>query len=193
MTRDFASKSKPAAKRTLAPSHRRGGGQSSPSWVWFFAGLMSGIFLSALSWLVLQQPDVIALAQSKIPAITADYSDQESAGPRFDFYTLLPEQRVDVELDPANTTQTRTVQSSDQFLLQAGSFKQPDDADRRRAQLILLGLDAHVEDTTGDNGRWHRVYIGPFESRSRLAKARGLTAQHGIDTLLLRRPRPDQG
>jgi hypothetical protein len=191
VTRDFASKRKPAAKRTPARSTR--GGQSPPPWFWFFAGLVSGIFLSIFSWLILQEPDVIALAQSKIPTLTADSSDPESTGPRFDFYTLLPEQRVDVEIDPAKIAQARATGSGDQYLLQAGSFKQADDADRRRAELLLLGLDAHVEDTTGDNGRWHRVYIGPFESRSRLAKARSLTAQHGIDTLLLRRPRPDQG
>ena len=192
MTRDFASNvRKPAGKRKPAPGTR--GKQSSPPWVWFFTGLLCGVFLSALSWLALQQPDVIALAQSNVPAVAVDPADPESTGPRFDFYTLLPKQRVDVELDPASIAQARASQKNDQFLLQAGSFKQADDADRRRAELLLLGLDAHVEDTTGDNGRWHRVYIGPFESRSRLARARSLTAQQGIDTLLLRRPSPDQG
>jgi hypothetical protein len=191
LTKDFASKRKPATKRT--PTLSRHAGPSSPPWVWFSAGLMSGIFLSALSWLALQQPDVIAIAQSKIPVLTGELGGQESTGPRFDFYTLLPEQRVDVDIEPANITEAEAARRNDQYLLQAGSFMQADDADRRRAELILLGLEAHVEDTTGDNGRWHRVYIGPFESRSRLAKARSMTAQRGIDTLLLRRPRPDQG
>jgi hypothetical protein len=191
VTRDFASKRQPAAKRT--PVRKTRGGESPPPWVWFFAGLVSGVVLSVLSWLALQQPEVIAVAESTISAITIDSADSGSTGPRFDFYTLLPEQRIDVEIGPANIAAARAAESSDQFLLQAGSFKQADDADRRRAELILLGLDAHVEDTTGDNGRWHRVYIGPFESRSRLAKARSVTAQRGIDTLLLRRPRPDQG
>ena len=45
-----------------------------------------------------------------------------------------------------------------------------------------------MEETVGDNGRWFRVYLGPFESRSRLAKARSMTAQQGIDTLLLKKP-----
>jgi len=191
VNRDFASERKPATRRIPARSTR--GGQSPSPWVWFFAGLMSGILVSVFSWLALRQPDVIALASSKISAVITDSSDPESAGPRFDFYTLLPKQRIDVEIDPATITQPGAARASDQFLLQAGSFKQAEDADRRRAELILLGLDAHVEDTTGDNGRWHRVYIGPFESRSRLARARSLTAQHGIDTLLLRRPRPGQG
>ena len=45
-----------------------------------------------------------------------------------------------------------------------------------------------MEEASGDNGRWFRVYLGPFESHSKMARARGLTAQQGIDTLLLKRP-----
>jgi cell division protein FtsN len=44
-----------------------------------------------------------------------------------------------------------------------------------------------VEETTSDNGRWFRVYLGPFSSHSAMSKARGLTAAQDIDTLLLRR------
>jgi cell division protein FtsN len=101
---------------------------------------------------------------------------------------LLPEQKVEVEVDPASIDAARNSPSSDQFLLQAGSFQLAEDADRRRGELVLLGLDSHVQKTSVDNGRWYRVYIGPFESRSKLAKARSVTAQQGIDTLLLKRP-----
>ena len=73
------------------------------------------------------------------------------------------------------------------FLLQAGSFRQREDADRRRAELLLLGLEPRVEETTSDNGRWFRVYLGPFSSHAAMSKARGLTAAQDIDTLLLRR------
>ena len=73
------------------------------------------------------------------------------------------------------------------FLLQAGSFRQREDADRRRAELLLLGLEPRVEETTSDNGRWFRVYLGPFNSHAAMSKARGLTAAQDIDTLLLRR------
>ena len=54
----------------------------------------------------------------------------------------------------------------------------------------MTGLDARVEETQGDNGRWFRVYIGPFDSRNGVSRARALTAQQGIDTLLMKRPRP---
>jgi cell division protein FtsN len=110
--------------------------------------------------------------------------------PRFDFYTLLPEQRIEVDVDPAEVTKKRPSTPSETYLLQAGSFKQKDDADRRRAELLLLGLTPNIEETNGDNGHWFRVYLGPFASHSAMAKARGLTAAQNIDTLLLKRGTP---
>ena len=77
--------------------------------------------------------------------------------------------------------------SGDVYVLQAGSFRAIGDADRRRGELALLGLESSIEQMNTDTGSWHRVYIGPFDSRSAMAKARALTAQSDIDTLLLKR------
>ena len=112
--------------------------------------------------------------------------------PRFDFYTLLPEQTIEVEVAPQEVDKPRATvsQSSERYLLQAGSFRQQEDAERRRAELLLLGLEPRVEEASGDNGRWYRVYLGPFDSRSKMAKARSLTANQDIDTLLLKRGAP---
>ena len=74
--------------------------------------------------------------------------------------------------------------------MQVGSFRQQADADRRRGELALLGLEATVEPGDGDNGRCYRVYLGPFESGSKMARARSLTAQADMDTLLLKRESP---
>jgi len=47
-----------------------------------------------------------------------------------------------------------------------------------------------VEASENDNGQWYRVYLGPFASRSEMARARTLTAQADMDTLLLKRETP---
>jgi cell division protein FtsN len=75
-------------------------------------------------------------------------------------------------------------------MLQAGSFRQKDDAERRRAELLLLGLEPKIEETSSDNGRWFRVFLGPFESQESMSRARGLTANQDIDTLVLKRSGP---
>ena len=97
---------------------------------------------------------------------------QVTVGPRFDFYTVLPNQELDLnpDIEPADLQSGNT--SSAQYLLQVGSFRQQADADRRRCELALLGLEATEEPGTGDNGRWNRVYLGPIESRSEMARAR---------------------
>jgi len=114
----------------------------------------------------------------------------EPPKPRFDFYTLLPEQTIDLDVapnEPVVAADNSPPPLSGFYLLQAGSFKQREDADRRRAQLLLLGLEPKIEETNGNNGRWYRVYLGPFASRAKLNKARSLTAAQNIDTLLLKR------
>nr|WP_246386788.1 SPOR domain-containing protein [Litorivivens lipolytica] len=71
--------------------------------------------------------------------------------------------------------------------MQAGSFKTNADADRRRAELLLLGLEAKIEAVEANGDTWHRVYVGPFTSRSKLSKARTTLISEGIETLLLKR------
>jgi cell division protein FtsN len=114
--------------------------------------------------------------------------------PRFDFYTLLPNQTLDEEkqpdaVEPATDISKPPAASSapEPYLLQAGAFRQRDDAERRRAELVLLGLTPKLEEISNSNGRWFRVYVGPFDSHESMNKARGLMAGQNIDTVLLKR------
>ena len=76
--------------------------------------------------------------------------------------------------------------SDERYILQAGSFRQGADADRRRAQILLLGLDAKVESVEANGDRWHRVYVGPFQSHNTLTDARSKLINESIDTLVIR-------
>ena len=57
-----------------------------------------------------------------------------TVGPRFDFYTVLPNQELDLnpDIEPADLQSGNT--NSAQYLLQVGSFRQQADADRRRGE-----------------------------------------------------------
>ncbi|MFT5709357.1 MAG: cell division protein FtsN [Halioglobus sp.] len=154
-------------------------------WQLYVAGLLSGVFLSFLLYLGSLPPAgdgvMLPMPQAQAPA------KSEPPKPRFDFYTLLPERSVERTAAPADTATPQSAKPAEFYLLQAGSFKQREDAGRRRAELLLLGLEPNIEETNGDNGRWYRVYLGPFQSRAKLNKARSLTAAQNIDTLLLKR------
>ena len=189
MSRDYAKKSGTARKKTPARKKpaARGKNNTTPArsgWRWYFAGLASGIFLSFLLYLG-TLPD--AAGPEPGPG-QAKAEPETPPKPRFDFYTMLPEQEIEVD-EPAQqpSRNATTAEPEAYYLLQAGSFRQREDADRRRAELLLLGLEPSVEEAQGENGRWFRVYLGPFESRSTMSRARSLTAAQNIDTLLLKR------
>lgn len=160
--------------------------QGSGGWRWYGAGVLTGVFLSFLLYLGTLPPGDAAI-QGTEQAQVATETDAPPK-PRFDFYTMLSEQTQEEEAPRAETARpTANTAPSEYYLLQTGSFRQREDADRRRAELLLLGLEPSIEESTGENGRWFRVYLGPFQTRSGMSKARSLTAGQNIDTLLLKR------
>ncbi|NWL80784.1 cell division protein [Pseudomonas taiwanensis] len=74
---------------------------------------------------------------------------------------------------------------TNQFFLQAGSFRKRDDADRVRAQIILLGQNVQVESGTVREETWYRVLVGPYANREQLASAQKQLAGSGFSNLLL--------
>ncbi|MCY1422399.1 cell division protein FtsN [compost metagenome] len=72
-----------------------------------------------------------------------------------------------------------------QFFLQAGSFRKQTDADKVRAQIILLGQAVQVESGTVRDETWFRVLVGPFSNREQLTTAQKQLAGSGFSNLLL--------
>ncbi|WP_312570552.1 SPOR domain-containing protein [Stutzerimonas balearica] len=72
-----------------------------------------------------------------------------------------------------------------QFFLQAGSFRKQVEADKVRAQIILLGQDVRVERVTVREEPWFRVLVGPFSTREQLNLAQKTLAGSGYKNLLL--------
>ncbi|MEG5265280.1 SPOR domain-containing protein [Pseudomonas sp. JDS28PS106] len=71
------------------------------------------------------------------------------------------------------------------FVLQAGSFRKQADADKVRAQIIMLGQSANVESGTVKDETWYRVMVGPFSNREQLTTAQKQLAAGGFNNLLL--------
>ena len=195
MSQDFAKRKKKtgarkSAAKTSTVQRDHGGNQSRGKGLrMYFAGVLTGVFFSFIGYLT-------TLSDPVTPGQDVDIKPQmpaEAPKPRFDFYTLLPEQTLEMdveeELEPAADIRKPPATAAQQqlFLLQAGSFRQREDAERRRAELLLLGLEPTIEESRSDTGRWFRVYLGPFESQKSMSRARGLTANQNIDTLVLKR------
>jgi cell division protein FtsN len=74
-----------------------------------------------------------------------------------------------------------------QYVLQAGSFRQSQDAETLRARIALLGVEATIQPVTLNQGeRWHRVRIGPLSTLDELNRVRRRLDENGIGVLLVR-------
>ncbi len=128
----------------------------------------------------------------------------------FEFYTMLPKQEVVAPLPgnkttvatpppaptgntaspvtkPAAPVATSPATSAGRYLLQAGSFRTRNEADQRRASLLLSGLSVNVQDVKLSNGEiWYRVMVGPFSDEPAMLKARQQLAAMKVETLPLR-------
>ena len=186
MARDAAKKRSTGATRASSAKPAR----SSRPWSWFFSGIGCGVVLSVTAYFVLFAPAANQPQQNASIKPKPTAPAKPSTETQFDFYTLLPEREVVVPKGTPPASEN-SAQESVRYLLQAGSFRRSEDADRLRAKLLLLGLEATTQPVTSSGSTWHRVLVGPFESRSNMSAARATLIHEGIDTLLLKRSAAD--
>ncbi len=124
---------------------------------------------------------------AKTPS-TAPSKNQKQDEKRFEFYEMLEKSEVETSQVDAYKSTPKDPKSQSKYLLQAGSFKLKADAEKMRAQLILLGLpNVHTNTSKNKDGTlWFRVRVGPFESRSHQAKAYDKLVQQNIQPLRIK-------
>lgn len=87
----------------------------------------------------------------------------------------------------AATPPAKPAASSSRYALQAGSFATRAEADRRRGELLLSGLDVNVQQATTDKGDTRfRVMVGPFGNEAAMQKARQQLGGMKVDTMPVR-------
>jgi len=72
------------------------------------------------------------------------------------------------------------------YYLQAGAFREMDDAESTRGKLALLGFEAAVSEKASDAGTLYRVRIGPFAQAESMNKARSKLLDSGIDVAIVK-------
>ncbi len=168
----------------------------------FLTGLSLGLFVAFFVYLQGQKPAGESLLPQKQAAqqdTSAKKQSEEKASsgirPRFDFYTILPESEVKVpewEPDsdgetPAQNSGTPEAAHPASYILQVGSFQKYEDADRVKARLALLGIQAEIQRVV-INGQnvWFRVRVGPLKAGKALKQTQSLLSENGMDSLLLK-------
>jgi len=87
---------------------------------------------------------------------------------------------------PSASASTAATSGSGNYLLQLGSFRGTEDAERLKAQLALQGIQTHIQTVTIDNGQtYHRVRTARIDK----AEAQSLSAKlerEGQDSIMIR-------
>jgi len=114
---------------------------------------------------------------------------EEKEEKRFTFYDILPNFEVvtpDEEPITAADTVPKAVVEPGVYVLQAGSFSTHNDADRRRAELALHGIESHIQRVKVNDRNYHRVYIGPTDDLDELNMLRSRLRAAKIDVFRIR-------
>ena len=186
-----ASARKKGASRNSRPAARKG----APGWLWLALGLAMGLFVAFL-WHLSELRDEArakrpATALSTGPATgspptgapTPPPGQPVAEEPRFEFYTLLPNQEVMPGSKPA-PAQPAAKSAGRAYLLQAGSFKSEAEADKRRAAILMLGMPVKVVKVPVKPGEaWYRVVVGPFAGQDAATTARASLKASGLNSL----------
>jgi cell division protein FtsN len=200
MTRDYRKGAPPRPRRR---EERRG-----TCAFWFLFGGVLGAFGVGLAWMMHEPPPEAAIAEAPAQQPTG----QPAPKPKFDFYSLLPEEEVVVPAEtpaepialppvapeqpapppaqpPAAATPpapTPAPSAGGNYLVQVGSFRKSSDAERLKAELAMLGIQTSIQTVTIDSGQtYHRVRTGAYDKAGANAVQARLK-QNGHDSMMMR-------
>ena len=189
------------AQRKRRRSTRARKKQEYPGWLWMLFGLSLGLSVAFAIYVKDQELPESTPQASAQPASMQDALDNNSevaanddvaAAPtenRFTFYDMLPNFEVIIpEQEPnvAADVEPKAVVEPGLYVLQAGSFSTYADADRRRAELGLHGIESKIQRVTIDDKTYHRVRIGPTDNLDELNILRSRLRAANIDVLRIR-------
>lgn len=199
---------KPAGNKSASP--KTGGNRMLTG---LLVGMVIGVALAAgLTWYVVKSPSPFAqknqldnklpsVAEKPLPGVgaaptnpqTTTDSASVNGKPRFEFYKVLTDKQ-----DKGLVSQTKSqdkpkaadggsVAAEIAQILQVGSFSNVDDAEKQKAKLAILGVEANIQTAAiPDKGVWYRVRLGPYKNVAELNKVRVFLKQNGVDSTPMR-------
>ena len=171
--------------------HAPGGVAGFNGWIGFGIGLAAGLAVALAVHLyhlrdqaaanvpqpTAEAPPASATAPTEVPPPSPTESKQD-----FTFYDDLPRQEVEVPATVAGRTPARgSALPKGDVTLQAGSFKQTEEAEKLQARLAQYGIDSKIQRFSLDDETWFRVRIGPIATVEQLDSIRARLAEAEID------------
>ncbi|MRA20069.1 SPOR domain-containing protein [Acinetobacter pittii] len=182
-----------------------------PKWLGTLVAILAVLCIAVM--LMLWKPWQPVPAKNQI---TSEHYQEEDTNKDYRFYDLLTQQQVtpipeqaipesknqgtamiveapsttqpaaseSVGIDP---NQSATTPQQPTYILQVRSYNDPDQADARRAEIILNGLSADVVKSTENGQTWYRVISGPYDTQDAALAAQQTLQHSGIDSIVIKR------
>jgi cell division protein FtsN len=178
MARDYAKKTNPAKTATRGTATKKRGSpmkrKGTVPVLWMAAGLLIGLFAASLIYLKSDHRQSLK-KQMKVKAATVlthakRASEEKNTGPKFDFYRILPKEKVWVPKANAEAIAAPEEPSAPiAYILQVASFKDRIAADNLKAQLISEGYPVHLKPSKPSRqSGWNKVWLGPYKTLSKV-------------------------
>lgn len=185
----------------MAARKRRRSGRSKkqeyPGWLWMLFGLSIGLSVAFAVYVKDRGPDLQPAAPDPASLQNAlddngeagSQEEEKKGERRFTFYDVLPNFEVTVPDETPGVAADigpEAVVEPGLYVLQAGSFSTHGDADRRRAELALNGIESHIQRVKVNERNYFRVNVGPTDDLDQLNMWRSRLRAAQIDVLRIR-------
>ena len=165
------------------------GGPGFSGMTGFAVGLASGLAVALGVFLHYRNlPALEPQPESGKPPASAQATEAAPPAPvdpakDYTFYDDLPRQEVEVPqaADKASGKAAPNLPAGD-VVLQAGSFKQPAEADKLQAKLAQYGVDSKIQRFALEDETWYRVRIGPIATVQELETIRSKLAEAEVES-----------
>lgn len=203
-TRDYK-----ARERNKSHRGRRGGS----GFFWFVTGAVFGGFGVGIAWMFQDRlpdgttPSAQTRAESPakprfdfhhiLPEMEVVVSDEELSAPAALPPPKPPQQekeqpRESQKPQPQQAAKPKKPQAPQHaadgtsYLVQVASFRKAPDAERLKAKLALLGVQAQIQQVTVNGKAYHRVRAGPYKGKQEVNKTRALLSSNGLESIAVK-------
>jgi len=189
------------------------GGNEFPVFAGILLGIVMGLAIAAgIAWIVMKKnpvptPPVREPVQASKPASPPEKTSSgkpASAGTasgdgktRFEFYkelTAKPDKNAKksdhaTSVAVSSNANSKPADRLSGYYLQEGAYTNPDDADKVKARLALLGMVANVQPANiPDKGVWYRVRLGPYKNSGDMNEALATLKLNGLSAAPIKAP-----
>lgn len=163
-------------------------------------GMALGLVIAAgIAWYILETPSSfdnnVPHETTKLKPDTPSPPDTTGAAapentpddgkPRFEFYKVLTDKQ-DGAAAPAPSAQgskpAERPAAAASYYLQTGAFSNAGEAEKLKARLAMLGMEALIQDANVSGKIIHRVRLGPYSNEDEMKEMQATLKQNGIES-----------